>query len=80
MTIEQFIPSGTGGPDKEEMREAVASLRPDMTEDVFDSSWAGFFAMRERVNNPRRRVGGDMRRAGPVLFDPVHYIRSEADR
>jgi hypothetical protein len=27
-------------------------------------------AMQARVGNPRRRLGGDVRRIGPVIFDP----------
>jgi hypothetical protein len=44
-----------------------------------DRPWAGFLAMRERVDNPRRRIGSNVRRAGPVLFDPCQYLnRGEA--
>ncbi|WP_448043833.1 hypothetical protein [Bradyrhizobium liaoningense] len=77
--IEQFIPAPSDGGkiDRDRMADAMAEIAPGVD---FDAAWAGFLAMRERVDNPRRRIGTDVRRAGPVLFDPCQYLNREPVR
>ena len=71
--IEQFVPAvDTEGYTKDQWREVAC---PDLTEEKFEHNWSEFLAMRERVNNCRRRIGGNVSRIGPVLFDPVYYGR-----
>lgn len=79
--IAQFIPPAADNEtiDKDTWREAVTSLRPDISDEEIDEGWAGFVAMKLRVENPRRRMGGDVRRKGPVLFPPCHYVRDVQD-
>ncbi len=77
--VEQFVPAGSGDDpalDRDGMREVSRLLRPDYTEEQFDVFYAGFTAMRARVENPRRRLGGDVKRCGPVLFDPCQYYKN----
>lgn len=78
--IEQFVPVATTvGYTKDEWREIVTIVVPDLPDEKFEQNWSDFLAMRERVNNCRRRIGGDVSRIGSVLFDPVHYIRGTGD-
>lgn len=76
--VEQFIPGDSGQAlevSKEDLRDLVQQVNPTVTDEQFDAGWDGFFAMRDRVENPSRRLGAPSRRAGPVLFPPCHCIR-----
>lgn len=78
--IAQFVPGcASPGICKEDLREAIYSLNPAASDDLFEAGWSGFLAMRERVNNPRRRIGTSVSRIGDVLFPPVHYVRASPD-
>lgn len=79
--VEQFIPaSADQSIDMATMREAVAMLRPDMADEQFAQQWRKFLAVKRRVENPRRRIGTDVARRGPVLFDPCQYLNRSEDR
>ena len=76
--IEQFVPRPQPiPPDIESWREAISILKPDLTTEQLNEHLALFLAMKQRVEYPCRRVGADIRRAGPVLFDPCHFIRGQ---
>ncbi len=63
--------------DRAQWREVARDARPDWSDAEFDEAMAHFLAMQQRVENPRRRLGGDVRRRGPVLFDPAQYTRRQ---
>jgi hypothetical protein len=54
--------------------DELRTMQPaDMSDEQFDRHWALFTAAKERVDNPRRRHGGDVSRRGPVIFPPAQY-------
>lgn len=73
--VENFVPRpDTSSVSAEAFEIALANMRPDLTEDQIQGHMEMFFAMKERVEWPCRRIGTPVTRAGPVLFDPVQYI------
>lgn len=71
--VEQFVPDAVElGSDKATMEEIAAVLAPARD---FTTDWLAFLAMKRRVESPRRRGGGDVSRAGPVLLQFPSDVR-----
>lgn len=65
MSIEQFVPGASDRcVEKDTMKKVAEALAPGID---FETEWAAFTALRERVNYPRRRIGGGVTRRGRIL-------------